>query len=156
MCLTCRILNPLSDYAAELLGVEKRKYLVYGVSLYKLMRENKKSKYAGYNSTLNNNNTIRCFTGNVGDYKKITVNGVDLYEGKLKVIKPLPMPEPPSNIDCYYELFEGDITWAEQPKQSIAAQIVWTNPDEKQAVVEEPVTCSKDESKPCCCCNKSE
>lgn len=45
MCLNCRMLNPLSDKAAEILGVEKRTYLVFGISLYDIMKENNCGKY---------------------------------------------------------------------------------------------------------------
>jgi hypothetical protein len=112
MCLNCRILNPLSDLAAEIIGVEKRKYLVYGYTLYNIMINKGHSKYAGYNCTLHNNHTIRCFNGDLNQYNKITINGIDLYEGKLKVIKTLPIPQPPENVDAYFELFEGDFVYS--------------------------------------------
>jgi hypothetical protein len=144
MCLTCRILNPLSDTAADLLGVEKRKYLVYGYTLYKLMKDNKKSKYGGYDCTIHNNNTIRCLNGNLDDYKKVTINGVDLYEGKLKVVKKLPIPKPTK--DYYAELFEGDIIWSDavnEPIESIESSIKTTENTEEI----KPCSCS-------CSCNK--
>lgn len=113
MCLNCRIMTPLSDAAAELLNVEKRKYLVYGNSLYDLMLKSGKNKYSGYNNVIFNFKTIRCVSAKPETFKKITVNGIDLYEGKLIVEKQLPLKKPSENIDTYSELFEGEIKWIE-------------------------------------------
>ena len=104
------MLNPLSDKAAEILGVEKRTYLVFGISLYDIMKENNCGKYDWYSCYVRNSKTLRCIDGDMDDYEKITVKGVDLYKGKL-VKKPLPIPKPSDEIDLYLELFEGDIVW---------------------------------------------
>lgn len=111
MCLNCRMLNPLSDKAAEILGVEKRKYLVFGNTLYDIMIENGLSKYFGYDCTVHNSMTMRSIEGDMQSFKKITVNGIDLYEGKLKIAGPLPVNKPPDHIDLYPELYEGDMIW---------------------------------------------
>ncbi len=119
MCMNCRLLTPLSDTAAEILGVEKRKYLVYGKTLYKLMLDNGKGKYSGYNNVIYNYLSIKCVSYEERNFKKITVNGIDLYEGKLKVIQTLPFPKP-EGVDTYEELFEGEIKWGEQKNKQVS------------------------------------
>lgn len=112
MCLNCRIMTPLSDSAAELLGVEKRKYLVFGNTLYKTMLDAGKGKYSGYSNYIYNTHTLKCVSCEDRDYPTIEVNGIKLYEGKLKIIKPLPIKyKPPESCDLYSELFEGEIKW---------------------------------------------
>lgn len=105
-------MTPLSDVAAELLGVEKRKYLVYGNSLYDLMLSNGKNKFAGYNNVVYNFRTIKCVSTKNRDFKKVVVNGIDLFEGKLVVERTLPIKKPADDIDIYPELFDGEIKWA--------------------------------------------
>ena len=112
MCVNCRIMCPLSDTAAELLNVEKRKYLVYGNSLYELMLKNGKNKFSGYNNVIYNFKTIKCISQKNRDFKKITVNGIDLFEGKLTVERSLPIKPPPEGTDTYSELFLGEIKWS--------------------------------------------
>ena len=114
MCLNCRLMTPLSDSAAEILGVEKRKYLVFGKSLYETMLGAGKGKYSGYSNAIYNTHTLKCISYEDRDkLKKIVVNDIELYEGKLKVIRPLPIKlKPDESIDLYKELFEGEIIWA--------------------------------------------
>ena len=114
MCINCRILTPLSDEAADLLKVEKRKYLVYGKNLYDLMLNAGYSKFGGYNNIIHNYKTIKCVSYKDRNFKEITVNGIELYEGKLVVEKPLPITKPADHIDIYPELFEGEIKWLQQ------------------------------------------
>jgi len=105
-------MTPLSDSAAELLGVEKRKYLVFGNTLYKTMLDAGKGKYSGYSNYIYNTQTLKCVSYEDRNFPTIEVNGIKLYEGKLKIIRPLPLKiKPPENTDLYSELFEGEIKW---------------------------------------------
>lgn len=112
MCINCRIIAPLSDDAAELLGVEKRKYLVYGKTLYKLMTDAGKNKFGGYNNSLHNYNTMKYFSFDDRNFIKKNVGKYELYEGKLRFARPIPASfKPPEGSDLYLELFEGDLVW---------------------------------------------
>ena len=105
-------MTPLSDSAAEILGVEKRKYLVFGNSLYSTMLNAGKGKYSGYSNSIYNGNTIKCVSYKDRNFDSITVNGIELFEGKLTVIRPLPLQfKPPEGTDLYLELFNGEIKW---------------------------------------------
>jgi len=105
-------LTPLSDSAAELLGVQKRKYLVFGKTLYDLMLNAGKGKYSGYSNSIYNGQTLKCISYEDRDFLVHTVNGIELYEGKLKIIRPLPAKiKPAPEVDLYEELFEGEIQW---------------------------------------------
>ena len=112
MCLNCRLMTPLSDSAAEILGVEKRKYLVFGNSLYSTMLNAGKGKYTGYSNSIYNTHTLKCISYKDRNFNKININGIDLYEGKLQIIRALPLKlKPPENMYLYLELFEGELKW---------------------------------------------
>ena len=116
MCINCRIITPLTDDAADLLGVPRRKYLTYGKNLYDLMLKNGKNKFGGYNNVIHNYKTLKCVSYDDRNFKPFEVNGIEIYEGKLKIISPLPLNKPPEDIDMYLELFEGEVIWAGDSK----------------------------------------
>lgn len=122
MCINCNLLTPLSDKVADILGVEKRKYLVHvhEVSMIDIHRE--LSPHMGSNTNLLlNYMTFSSFRIDYSSYTKKqiefeykgTIINITLYEGKIKMIAPIPLIklyDPiliKGNIDNFYlELFD--------------------------------------------------
>ena len=94
-----------TDESADSLGVERRKYL--GTSNQEI-----KTSFAVYNY-----GTTGCVSVPINSVKRVVKKDSRtyiIYEGKLRVNIPLPIEfKPTAEDDLYSELFEGDITWAE-------------------------------------------
>ncbi len=117
MCINCNLLTPLTDEAAEILGVAKRKYLVVGHETNDIMPNG----IGGFSNAIHNFKTCSKISYSA-NMEKTVVKGITLYEGKLEIKGPLPKAcQPPPDMDLYIELFTGDLVWAyeEEPvKQS--------------------------------------
>jgi hypothetical protein len=115
MCINCNLLTPLLDSEADVLGVPRRTYLVFESTLVR--------KGISAPPTAQNRNQIYNYRTlpfiaqpAEGSYTKETVDGIDLYKGKLRILGPLPAElKPDASADLYLELFEGDLVWAENP-----------------------------------------
>ena len=143
MCINCNLTTPITDGFADYLGVDRRKYLIVGSDTAVLqhdfnnyMETEKKlvpkfesiGKWGwfciAYSNQLYNNKTIDFF--HVSKMPSITVikNGIPikLYEGRIKVLGPLPKSEQLDGWDKYLELFEGDIIWEDNPPIPISPE----------------------------------
>lgn len=107
MCINCNLLTPLSDAAAEILGVPKRKYLVIGNRTYNIVPDGK-----GFSNAIYNFKTMSKIKPSPDTMNKIVVNGITLYEGKLIIKEPLPLEyKPNDDEELYLELFEGELSF---------------------------------------------
>ena len=102
MCINCNILTPLSDEAADLIGVEKRKYIVIGSHLDEYIIRNGLSTMDKMYDTVKQrsnmylNDIINYQTaggnfeiiGNITRPSK-TLGNLMLFEGKYKQLHPI-------------------------------------------------------------------
>ena len=140
MCINCNLIVPLTDDCADILEVPRRKYLTLGHITNSIMFKNHKKiieDFSKNNTSLldmpryesgYSNNLVNYLTANFLkeeqikyfewednlDDKKIVKDGVNLYESKIKILKPLPKVLKTDNHSNYYsELFDGDIKFEE-------------------------------------------
>lgn len=107
MCINCNLLTPLVDWVADIIGVERRKYLVLGHTL---------SKYTDrdipelFSNDIINYKTAGAFQiiGDTSSPSLVTEDGIKLYECKYKQIKPVERDHV-RDANAYRELFMGDI-----------------------------------------------
>lgn len=113
MCVNCNLLTPITDECAELLGIEKRKYLAYGRDLNYISKDEKVEQ--GTTNALINFVTMYCFSFDLNTLKEKTVqknfstnknqgpSSITIYEGKIKMIHPLSyistLPNLKNNLD---------------------------------------------------------
>jgi len=116
MCVNCNLLCPISDKACDLLGIEKRKYLVIGNTLFFLITSD---YFEVVSYAVNNYKTMDLIQRPAGlkklalreamddTHREIYKHYIDdlyIYEGKLQV---LGGPLPVGSGDLYAELFDG-------------------------------------------------
>lgn len=109
MCINCNLLTPLEDWAADVLGVKRRTYLVRGHTTHWMM--NGEEIRLPYSLAIVHSKTLGAFEL-VGDITTPTLikDGVPLYACRYKQIAPVQV----SDATAYCELFEflppvGDI-----------------------------------------------
>jgi hypothetical protein len=128
MCINCNLLTPITDEFADYIGVERRKYLTFDSLTYKITNY----KVKGTSYTLYNFYTLDFFRIDMDSLKELVVNfksnkkdknkdndehedeqSIVLYEGKIKMIRPLPINDEGLNYikkrtrdELYLECFD--------------------------------------------------
>lgn len=108
MCINCNIRSPLADWLADILKLERRKYLVIGHTTHKYIDDNTELPYS---LDILNYRTIGSFefVGSVTPIRR--EDGIILYEGKYKQTNPIDKKDIRDET-AYRELFIGDLEFS--------------------------------------------